>query len=100
MPQTPIAMFPVLRGHRNIFLSPEGVLYGTFKGASDGGTWHDIGRWHITPDGHFCSRWHAWDSRRERCDTVYREGETFEPYVKDRLGKEVYRRVPGNPEGY
>jgi len=95
-----VTMFPVRRGHRNIFLSPEGVLYGTFKGASDGGTWHDIGRWHITPDGHFCNRWHAWDNRRERCVTVYREGESFELYRQDGWVKAVYRRTPGNPEGY
>jgi hypothetical protein len=64
------------------------VLYGTFEGASDGGTWHDIGRWH------------AWDNRWERCVAVSREGESFELYRKDGWVKAVYRRAPGNPEGY
>ena len=31
---------------------------------------------------------------------VYREGETFEFSPQAHLGKEIYRRVPGNPEGY
>jgi hypothetical protein len=31
---------------------------------------------------------------------VYREGETFAFSRNDRLDKGVYRRVPGNPEGY
>jgi hypothetical protein len=93
-------MFPIMRGHGNIFLSPDGVLYGTFTSEPDGGTWQDIGRWHITPDGHFCSRWHAWDNRQERCTTVYREGETFELHRQDEWVQAVYRRAPGNPEGY
>ncbi|MGH8072305.1 MAG: hypothetical protein ACRERE_45145 [Candidatus Entotheonellia bacterium] len=31
---------------------------------------------------------------------VHQEGQTFELYRKDRLDKAVYKRVPGNPEGY
>ena len=61
---------------------------------------HDVGTWHITADGHFCRTWHVWDGQRERCFAVYREGETFELELQDRFAKEVYRRVPGNPEGY
>jgi hypothetical protein len=92
--------FPALVGaHFNIFVAPDGVLYGTLKGGPDMGTEHDMGSWHITPDGHFCSTcW--WGGRREHCFAVYREGETFELYLKDRFGREVFRRVPGNPEGY
>ena len=60
----------------------------------------DVGRWRITPEGQFCRTWHVWDGRRERCFAVYREGESFELAVQDRFGKEVYRRLPGNPEGY
>jgi hypothetical protein len=90
-----------------MFVSADGVLYGTFKGGPAAGTEHDVGRWHITPEGQFCRTWHVWDKRRERCYTLhvalpvmYRGGETFEFSVQDRWGTEMYRRVPGNPEGY
>jgi len=95
-----VTMFPIFRGHDTIFVSPDGVLYDTFKSEPDSGTWQDIGRWHITPDGQFCSRWHVLDNRLERCVAVYREGESFELYRQDSWMKEVYRRAPGNPEGY
>jgi hypothetical protein len=95
-----ITMFPVIYGHGNIFLSLDGVLYGTFTSNLAGGTWQDIGRWHITPEGQLCSRWHALDNRWERCVAVYREGETFELYRQDDWMQAVYRRAPGNPEGY
>ena len=42
----------------------------------------------------------VWGGRWEGCSAVYREGETFGFYRKDRLDKGVYRRVSGNPEGY
>jgi hypothetical protein len=61
---------------------------------------HDVGRWRVTPDGQFCTRWNVWAGRWEGCGTVYREGETFELQLTDGLGKGVYRRVPGNPESY
>jgi hypothetical protein len=96
-----VTNFPgVLGGHLTMFVSADGVQYGTFKVGPDVGTDHDIGPWHITPDGHFCYRWSVGDGGRERCFAVYREGETLELYPKDRLGKEMFRRVPGNPEGY
>lgn len=81
-------------GPLNMFPAADGVLYGRAKDNID------VGTWCITPDDHFYYTWHAWDGRRERCAIVYREAETFELYAKDRFGKEVYRRVPGNPEGY
>jgi hypothetical protein len=93
--------FYVGRGHRfplddagplNLFLAADGMQYGASK---DG---FDVGTWRITPDGLFCDAW--WGGWRERCSAVYREGETFELHPKDRLEKEVFRRVPGNPEGY
>jgi CubicO group peptidase (beta-lactamase class C family) len=97
----PMHMFPSLGGHLNIFLAAEGVKYGTFKAEPDsstrGGTWHDVGRWHITPDGQFCHTWYMWG---KGCYTVSREDETFVFYPQDRFGKEVFRRVLGNPEGY
>jgi hypothetical protein len=37
---------------------------------------------------------------QERCDAVYQEGKTFGFALKDRFGKEVRRRVPGNSQGY
>jgi hypothetical protein len=83
-----------------MFVSADGVLYGTFKGGPDASTEDDVGRWHIMPEGEFCRTWHVWDGRRERCYSMYREGETFEFSPKDRFVKEVYRRVLGNPEGY
>ena len=86
--------------HPTLFAAADGRLYGTLKGERDFGTQYDVGTWQVTSDGHLCWRWHVRDSGRERCYTVYQEGETFELYVKDRLGKEVYRREPGNPEGY
>jgi hypothetical protein len=97
----PVTIFPAIFGGRlTMFVAGDGVLYGTFSRRPDGGTEHDVGRWHITPEGQFCHTWHVWDRRRERCFAVYREGETFELYPQDRLGKDEYRRVPGNPEGY
>jgi hypothetical protein len=75
------------------------VLYGKSTGP-DGSVSDDAGRWHIMPDGQFCRTWHVWDGRRERCFAVYREGETFAFSQQDRFTEGVYRRVPGNPEGY
>ena len=89
-----------LRGHLTMFVAADGMQYGRLKTRPDAGAEHDVGTWHITPDGHFCNTWHVWRSRRERCFAVYREGETFELYPQDRLGKDAYRRVLGNPEGY
>jgi hypothetical protein len=97
----PVNHFPlVLGGHLTIFLAADGVQYGTLKTGPDGDTEQDVGTWHITADGQFCSRWNVWGGRREGCSAVSREGETFEFYRKDRLDKGVYRRVSGNPEGY
>jgi hypothetical protein len=79
--------------HLNLFVAAGGALYG----ALDGGLL-DAGWWHIPPDGHFCTK--GWNDRRERCAAVYREGETFELYPTEGLGKMVFRRAPGNPEGY
>jgi hypothetical protein len=87
-------------GPHTMFVSADGGLYGRFKGAPDVSTEDDVGRWHITPEGQFCRTWHVWDSRRERCYAVYREGETFAFSPHDRFVDEVYRGVPGNPEGY
>jgi hypothetical protein len=78
----------------HMFPAAGGVIYGTLPEAID------VGTWHITPDGQFCRTWHVWDVRRERCYTVYREGEVFELYMQDRWGKVVLRRASGNPEGY
>jgi hypothetical protein len=86
-------------GSVNLFVAAGGVLYGTVRSESDGGPQHDVSRWHITPGGQVCSRWHVW-CRREACTTAHREGETFVFSPKDRFETEVYRRVPGNPEGY
>jgi hypothetical protein len=94
-------MFPILAGgHLTFFVAADGVLYGTYEAEPDLGTERDLGRWHITLDGQFCSQWHVWGHQREHCFAVYREGETFELELKDRFAKEVYRRVLGNPEGY
>ena len=106
--QDRVIIFPVVSGgRRTMFVSADGVLYGTFRRRPDGDPEHDVGRWHITPEGQFCRTWHVWDNRRERCYTLnlslpvmYRGGETFEFSVTDRWGTELYRRVPGNPEGY
>jgi Beta-lactamase len=84
----------------NLFLAEDGVLYGTYTSEPDGGKERDIGRWHIVSDRYFCWQWHAWDGRREGCATMSREGETFIFSPKDRFETEVFRRVPGNPEGY
>ena len=83
-----------------MFVSADGALYGTFTSGHAARTDDDIGRWHITPEGQFCRTWHVWERRRERCYTVYREGERFELTVQDRFDTGVYTRVPGNPEGY
>jgi hypothetical protein len=94
-----VNIFPgVFDGHLTMFVSANGVLYGTFKGGPDGSTEHDVGRWHITADGQFC--WHMWGGRLAGCAAVYREGETFEFSPQDRFVREMYRRQPGNPEGY
>jgi hypothetical protein len=94
-------ILPLLVGKRPIFFpAVDGMLYGTLKGGPDRGMWDDVGKWQITPDGQLCWTWQVRYSGRERCYRVYQEGETFELFVTDRLDKEVYRRVPGNPEGY
>jgi hypothetical protein len=80
------------RGH--IFLAASGAQYARWPEAIE------VGTWRITTDGHFCNTWHVWRGWRERCSAVYREGETFELHAKNRLDKDVYRRVLGNPEGY
>jgi Beta-lactamase len=106
--QDPVTSFPVVFGGRlSMFVSADGTLYGTFTRRPDGGTEHDVGRWHITPEGQFCRTWHVWDHRHERCYTLhlslpvmYRGGESFEFAVTDRWETELYRRVPGNAEGY
>jgi hypothetical protein len=81
-------------GPVNIFPAAGGVLYGARKDDID------VGTWRITSDGYYCRQWHVWDGRRERCFAVYRESESFALYTKDRWGKVVFRRAPGNPEGY
>jgi hypothetical protein len=87
-------------GPVNLFIAADGVLYGTVK-RPDGVSEQDVGTWRITPEGQWCGTWRWWDNRRERCHLVYREGETFELYVKDRFSeKGTLRRVRGNPEGY
>ena len=97
----PVNIFAVVfGGHLAMFVAADGRLYGRFKGGPAASTEDDVGRWDITPEGQFCRTWHVWDHRRERCYAVYRAGETFELSMRDRFGKEVYRRVPGNPEGY
>jgi Beta-lactamase len=87
-------------GPLNFFVAPDGVLYGTYTSEPDGGKEHDIGRWYIVSDRYFCWKWHAWDGRREGCATMSRERETFVFSPKDRFETEVFRRVPGNPQGY
>jgi hypothetical protein len=82
-----------------LFIASDGVLYGRSTGP-DGSVADDVGRWRITSDGQFCRTWHVWNSRHERCVMGYREGESFEFSLHDRFAKEVYRRTPGNPEGY
>jgi Beta-lactamase len=106
--QDHVTSFPGIFGGRlHMLVSADGLLYGTFTRRPDGGTEHDVGRWHITPEGQVCRTWHVWDHRRERCYTLsvslpimYQGGETYEFAVTDRWGTELYRRVPGNPEGY
>ena len=78
----------------NFFVAADGAQYATLTGKTE------IGRWRITPEGEYCRTWFVWDNRWERCFTADREGETFTCYPKDGLGKQVFRRVPGNPEGY
>jgi hypothetical protein len=97
-------MFAIFGGHFAAYLASDGVLYGThtaeFDRSTRGAPKHDVGRWRITPDGEFCSQWHVWGNQREQCSAVYREGEIFTLERQGRFDREVYRRVPGNPEGY
>lgn len=104
----PVTIFPSLFGGRvAMFAATDGTLYGTFTPQPDGVTEHDVGRWHITPEGQLCRTWHTWDHRRERCYTLrrsrprlYQEGNFFDWAATDRWGAAPYQRVPGNPEGY
>jgi hypothetical protein len=104
----PMTTFPAIFGGRlAMFVGTDGTLYGTFTRQPDGVTEHDVGRWHIAPEGQFCRTWHVWDHRRERCYTLHisrpvldQGGETFTFAVTDRWGTALFRRVPGNPEGY
>jgi hypothetical protein len=81
-------------------VASDGILYGTLTSGPDGGAEHDTGTWHITADGRFCNSWNVCNGWREGCFAVYREGETFELSRNDRFVKKVFRRMPGNPEGY
>jgi hypothetical protein len=90
----------LLMGQLSMFVSADGVVNDAFKAEPDGGTWRDAGRWHIMPAGQYYVRWHVYGDRREGCFVVSREAETFDFFPKDRFGKEMFRRVPGNPEGY
>jgi hypothetical protein len=95
-----VTIFPAVFDRQyTLFVAADSVLYGRFT-SPDGSVSYDVGRWHITSDGKFCRVWHVWGGRRERCSTVYREGESFAFSRQDRFAEEVYRRVPGNPEGY
>jgi hypothetical protein len=103
-----VTSFPGIFGGRlNMLVAADGRLYGTLTRRPGGGMEHDVGRWHITPEGQFCRTWHVWDHRRERCYTLsvslpvmYQGGETYEFAATDRWDTALYRRVPGNPEGY
>jgi hypothetical protein len=90
---TELAGNTLYTGPINVFMATNGVLYGTFKSGPDGGMAHDVGRWHITPEGQFCYTWHVWEGRREGCYTVYREGETFALSRQDRFAESVPTRI-------
>jgi len=104
----PVTNFPMVFGGRlTMFVSVDGRLYGTFTRRPAIGPEYDVGRWHITrPRGCFAARGKCGTtdgnaaipctSRSRSCTG----GETFELYPRDCLGKDVYRRVLGNPEGY
>lgn len=79
-------------GAAHTFFAPRGRLFGASKDEVD------VGTWEITPDGRYCRTWNVWDGARRRCYVVYRDGETFELHVQDRLGKFVLTRRPGNPD--
>jgi hypothetical protein len=104
----PVMSFPAMFGGRlSMFVAAEGRLYGTLTRQSNGDAEHDIGQWHITPEGQFCRTWHTWDHRRQRCYTLQvaapglsHEGRSFVFAATDRWDSVPYRRVPGNPEGY
>jgi Beta-lactamase len=104
----PATSFPAVFGGRLImYVAPGGVLYGTFTRRPNGEPEPGVGRWRITPEGQFCSTWHAWDHRRERCYTpqvtppdLSQGGGTFAFAATDRWDTARYRRVPGNAEGY
>lgn len=90
--------FGVYDARLNMFVAADGLMYITLDGGPEVGVWPDASRWRITPDGQFCTQ--GWNDRREGCAAVYREDETFELYPTEGLGKLVFRRAPGNPEGY
>jgi hypothetical protein len=100
--------FPAVFGGRLImFVADDGGLYGTLTRRPHGDPEHDVGGWRITPEGQFCRTWHAWDHRRERCYTLQvtppglsQGGDTFAFAGTDRWDSALYRRIPGNPEGY
>jgi hypothetical protein len=106
--QDRVTVFPGVFGRRlSMYVSADGLLFGTLTGRPDGGPEHGVGWWHIRPEGQFCRTWHVWDHRRERCYTLHRShpvlsqgGDSFEFAVTDRWGTALYRRVPGNAEGY
>jgi hypothetical protein len=106
--QDPATNFPaIFDGRLAMFVAADGMLYGTFTRRPASGLEHDVGRWHITPEGQFCRAWHVWDHRQERCYWLHGShsaldpgGETLEFAVTDRWDAARYRRVPGNPEGY
>jgi Prolyl oligopeptidase family len=63
----------------------DGVLSGAWKFEPDLGTRHDVGRWHIAPDGQFCKTWHVLGLLGESGYSLDQDGKPFEFPRQDRF---------------
>lgn len=58
----------------------------------------DTGRWRLTDDGHWCSRWQRIRLNAEECSTVFRDGDTIRFVRSDGSVASTIQSTPGNPE--
>jgi hypothetical protein len=55
----------------------------------------DLGRWTITGENRLCRTWTAWDSGRERCYVLFRDGDRWTFEAPDRFAMFPAQRTSG-----
>lgn len=56
----------------------------------------DIGRWWVTPEGHYCRQWNAVDDRRENCFSISKIDTGYRFTQKETQFDVLFQ--PGNPK--